>query len=202
MDFRFSNEVIKSNLLNFIQVEFEPFLDDDHTYPASFRMGSGITQGYSVSDLLDKLLKIAIGRTIEEAILDFDKCTRKESSSFQYIAALHGINIDSEIQLSENIKLVPPGTSALMGNMIMYTPEPTNYDLKSRTLVVIKNVSISPLFAKPCMFHSPLPFKIDFKDQDNKSSNTEDFFSYLSMKLFLAFKTPIDLIATTAFCPI
>ena len=59
---------------------------------------------------LDHLLKIAIACGVEGAVSVFDRfsCPEGTHGSFQSIASLEGIRIETEIQVCEGVRLVVP----------------------------------------------------------------------------------------------
>lgn len=161
-------EVTKSKLLDFIRVEFDPFIHEDFIQPASsFIAQSFLYPGHPLDVFLKQLLKIAVGRGIDEAVSDFDKCTKNTPASFQYIALLEGVKLTTETQLFEGVRLIPlPNSPSEFPKR--YFPDvlvpglglPANF-FCSKTLLVI-DASISPIFPKPF----PNPFREGFREDD------------------------------------
>ena len=173
-----TNEVTKSKLLDFIRVEFAPFIHEDRIQSGIIFMLGSSGIGYPLDELLEQLLRIAIGRGIKKAISIFDRCTKKAFGSFQDVALLQGITLEKEIQVFEGIRLVPLPHS--ISDYPHYLTNLSSIDIPTYfcpdgTLLIIDH-SISPIF------HKPIPTNItvrEYSDQINlmlqAKVNSEDF---------------------------
>ena len=150
------NKVTRFKLLDFIRAEFAPFILADRIQSASYFIAGGPTNGFHLSELLKQLLRISIAYGMERAISDFDKCIENIYASFQDVALLEGIRVETEIQVFEGIRLVPlPNSTSelshyLRGFSIRLSDIPASSFL-GKTLLII-DYSVSPIFHKP--FHS------------------------------------------------
>ena len=91
----------------FIKSELGQFINEDRIVTAiSYAMG-GSSEGVHLNSFLTQLLKIAIARGTEEAVLAFDRCTKDTHVSIQCVALLEGIKIEEAIQVFEGVRLVP-----------------------------------------------------------------------------------------------
>ena len=144
----------KLKLLDFIRVEFAPFIDEDKILSASLFLIGGVSDGFpprfSLDYLLIQLLKITIAYGIEEASSTFDKCTKETQGSFQDIALLEGIKLASEIQVFDGIRLIPlpNSTSELPYYLRNHLHDVPKDFFSSKTLLVV-DCSVSPIFHKP-----------------------------------------------------
>ena len=66
-----TNEVAESRLLDFIRTEFVPFIHEDKILSACFAVLGGAPGGYPLERFLWQLLRIAIVRGVDEAVLAF-----------------------------------------------------------------------------------------------------------------------------------
>ena len=148
------NEDAKLKLLELIREEIEPFIFEDRILLGTFSILGGLSDGVHLDELLDKLLNIAIFEGIGGAVSAFDRCTTKEASiSFEFIALLEGITLETEIQVFEGVRLVPlPSTHVVsqlprcLGNI----PLASTSRFFKKTMLVI-DYSISPVFQNPIL---------------------------------------------------
>ena len=145
---------IKLALLDFIRKEFAPFIREDKILSASsYFLLAGSNNGYPLTNLLVQLLKIAIVRGIEEAVLAFDRGTKDTHGSAQSIALLEGIKIKTETPIFEGIRLVclPNSTSELppyARNLYIHPFDTSAGSFLGKTLLII-DYSVFPIFHKP-----------------------------------------------------
>ena len=142
----------ESRLFEFIKEELNPFIYEDRILLGSFFVLGSYSEGVSLSELLGKLLKIAIFGEVEEAVLAFDKCTIEDASvSFEFIALLEGITLETEIQVFEGIRLVPLPSSGIVSELprCLSSIVPTGLArFFTKTLLII-DYSIVPVFRNP-----------------------------------------------------
>ena len=181
------NGSTKSKLLDFIREEFSEFIDEDHIQSARSCIIDNPYEGYPLDNLLKQLLNIAIVLGVEKVILDFDRCTKNASGSFQYIALLQGIKVEKEIQVFEGTRLVPlPKSTLELPDCLPYNLPCNPVDLLGKTLLVI-NASISPVFYKP---PPPLPpgvdywaqpeFEVEITGENFSNVNEDNFYSMIN----------------------
>ena len=147
-------EAIESKILSFITQEFATFIHEDRILSASCFFSAHPGAGYPITDLLAQLLNIVIVRGTEEAVQAFARCTEKDThGSVQYIALLEGIRLESEIQVFDDIRLVPlPASTAdlprYLPRLITHTSGLSESFFCSKTLIII-DYSVSPIFHHP-----------------------------------------------------
>ena len=144
------NSFTRSKLLDFIREEFSEFIYEDHIQSAFyFIQNGGPVFGYPLDNLLKQLLRIAIMLGEEKAVLDFDRCTKKPSGSFQYIVLLEGVRVEKEIRVFESTRIVPlSNSSSEFPHYLPFSFLIRPSDLLGKTLLVI-DASISPIFSAP-----------------------------------------------------
>ena len=139
---RFMPDVIdgatKSKLLDFITEELALFIEKDaiidffkESIPtANYVIESDSAGGFHLhrhqstrlhlSSLLGRILEVAIGRGIAEAVSVFDACSCPEGtySTFQCVALLDGIKLITEVQIFEGVRLVPLPSSEISEELL------------------------------------------------------------------------------------
>ena len=151
-----TNEAAESRLLDFIRTEFAAFIHENKIQSASYFLLGGPTDGYPLNMLLEQLLRITLVRGIDEAVLAFDRCTKDNCGSFQFIVLLAGINPKAKIQVFEGIQLVP--LSHPKSDLPHYLPDLSDFygisadSVRGKTLLIIDRY-VSPVFHRPF----PLP---------------------------------------------
>ncbi len=148
-----TNNDIKSKLLEFIRVELDSFISEDRILLGTFILLSGLGDGVSLNEFLEKLLKIAIFGGVEEGVSAFERCTAKDASvSFEFIALLEGVTLEAEVEAFKGIRLVPLPSTGIVEHLprCLGSLSPTNNSSRffTKTLLIIE-YSISPLFSKP-----------------------------------------------------
>lgn len=148
------NEDVKSKLLDFIRVEFAPFIDEDKILSASLFLIGGVLDGFSPTFSLDclfmQLLKNTIVYGIEETLSTLDKCTKETQGSFQNIALLDGIRLKTEMDVFDGIRLIPlpRSTSELPHYVRSHLPDVPKDFFSGKTLLLV-DCTVSPIFHKP-----------------------------------------------------
>ena len=201
------SETINSKLLDFIREEFAPYIHEDRIQSASFFIAVGSSSGYPLDMLLKQLLKIAIVRGIDEAVLAFDRCIKNTHVSFQYMALLEGIRIEAEIQVFEGIKLVPLPPSTSERSRFRYWSDPLEHVLIVKTLLII-DASVFPIFCKPFpelykegLQEDNLPFQIEMSGEQFPNFKLDDFYEKFGQVLSLACNSSVQFTSKWRFLP-
>ena len=78
----------------------DPFINEDRILLGTFIVLNGLSNGVTLNEFLEKLLKIAIFGGIEEGVSAFERCTAKDASvSFEFVALLEGITLEAEVEV-------------------------------------------------------------------------------------------------------
>ena len=187
------NDTTKSKLLDFIRAEFAPFIHEDRILSASCFLLHG-SNGFNVDYLLEQLLRIAIVWEIEGGVSAFDRCTQKTYASFQYMALLVGIELKTEIQVCEGIRLVSlPGSTS---ELPRYLPNPrvtdmSAHSLRGKTMLII-DCSVSPIFQKPFR-EDGLPFEVKVNGRKFSHVKADNFYKPFCQALSLACNSPVQI---------
>ena len=159
------NEVMKSKLLDFINVHLRDYINKEENLiqPASYGIGNGGSlSGQPVEMLLTKLLQIALASKVQRALEAFEKSVTETKGSFQQIILLQGPTTHfkdmdklTEIQICEGIRLIllpnalqklPPYLFAGGFSSLMLRSHPSIFSLKT---IIIIDCEVSPLFIAP-----------------------------------------------------
>ena len=147
-----TTEDTKSKLLDFIKTELDPFINEDRILLGTFIVLSGLGNGVTLNEFLEKLLQIAIFGGIEEGVSAFERCTTKDASvSFEFVALLEGVTLETEVEVFKGIRLVPLPSTGIVENLprCLGSLSPTDSSRFFRKTLFIIEYSISPLFSKP-----------------------------------------------------
>ena len=210
-------EITESKLLDFIKEELAPFIHEDKILFASYRTEGDPIKGFHLKKLrkkdfdlcefLEHLLKIAIGRSIEEAVSVFDKCMCPEGTQglFQDIALLAGIGLEKEIQVCEGVRLVPrsgPRMSKVLENLLslsMYAFHLEENSFMPESLLIIDCPVFSilhkpprKLFQDKAVDKLPIQFKLDDEKFPNPSA-VDCFQKFFCQALSLACDSPVQI---------
>ena len=105
--------------------------------------------GFSLGDLVERLVIVAIGRGHEHAAVEFYRAVDGGSAVYRWIGLLLGVRIEHAIEVAPHIRIVPMPNST--GDLPAYFPpmgfrNPIN--LMGCTLIVVEH-SVRPVFGDP-----------------------------------------------------
>ena len=150
---KIDDQPIKSRLLDFIREAFAPYIHEDKIESACSFVSYSLGGGYPLDRLLEQLLKIAIGRGIENAVSSFAKYTDETRISVKSLVLLEGISLKTEFQFHDKIQLIPLPNSP--SKLPEYLPTSTynSFGISAnffcgKTLLQI-NYFVSPAFRHP-----------------------------------------------------
>ena len=209
------DETTKSKLFEFIRWELVLFLEEDDisaflrdSVPAAsytitsdstdrFRLDSLHFQRVNLYRLIERLLKIAIGKGIEEAVSFFDRysCPEGIRGVFHMVTLIEGIELKTEIPVFEGVRLVPLPSSEIPEQFAQYLPGLLSYALMDQAnefygnaLLVVDDPGFSILH-KPASnpaFPRGLPVEklpFQFEVHDIKCPNFNEDFFYQALSL-------------------
>ena len=171
------DETTKLKLLDFIRYELVRFLEEDDI--SAFHIDSVPAASYLIMDdsthglclgnlqsasvdlysLIERLLKIAIGKGIDEAVSFFGKCIYPEDAHgvFHMVTLIKGIRLKTEIQVFEGVRLVPLSSPEVPEQFAQYLPDWLSYALMDQANAFDGNALLvvdTPGFS---MFREPAP---------------------------------------------
>ena len=193
-----SNETT-SKLYALIRSELGQFVNEDRIVTAiSYAMG-GSSEGVRLSSFLTQLLKIAIARGTEEAVLAFDRRIKDTHASIQCVALLEKIKIEEAVQVFEGVRLVPVPDSPSVS--LPYLPRLSLPGISedfyhSQTLLIV-DYTISPMFHKPVLppvfLSEKVLFRIEVRDGRFSYFTEYDFFQKFCCALSLVCNFPVQI---------
>ena len=208
-----AKENTKADLLEFIRRELNQVIEDNKigytTYNVDGCAQNGfclvkrmIPQNYNfsdVSDVLEYLLKMSLVFGLDKAVLSFDQdcCPEGRYSLYHSITSLEGIRIETEIQINNQVRLVPlPGDIEYRLNHSLFNQHRRHRD-KGTTLLIIECI-------KYARFHKPsdtnfaegqvvnLPFQVEANEIElSNQGMIMDFRETFCQALSLACNTMI-----------
>ena len=194
------NDETTLKLQALIKSELGEFIVEDRIVTAiSYTMG-GSSEGVHLTSFLIQLLKIAIARGIEEAVLAFDAaCTQGTHASIQCAALLEGIKLEKEMPLFGGVRLVPIPDSPSVSLPYLPPIPPRGISEEfyySQTLLIIDYI-ISPMFHKPVrppVFQSEKElFRVEVRDGRFSDFNEFAFFRKFCGALSLTCNSPVQI---------
>ena len=210
-----ADETTKSKLLDCIREELALFIDEDDisdffrdSVPAvsyvitsdsadGFHLDSRHFQRVNLYRLIERLLKIAIGKGIEEAVSFFDRysCPEGAHGVFHMVTLIEGIELKTKIQIFEGVRLVPLPSSEIPEQFTQYLPSLLSYALMDQrnefygnALLVVDDPGFSilhepapdPTFPRGVPIDA-LPFPVEVPDVNFPNFNEELFYQALSL---------------------
>ena len=224
------NEPTRSKLLDFIREELALFINRDYIVSVTYVIESNPTDRsrqlpsqccpLHLYFILERLLEIAIGRGIEEAVSVFDRCSCPEGTHgfFQYIVLLEGISIRTEFQVSDGVRFIPLPSPETSEKLTQYLPGFPNYGsinlidyLFGKTLLIINSPGFS-IFYKPSTdpssppgfpannlpYDAP-PFQVEERDVRFPNFKVADFCENFCQALSLVYNSPVQIVHTRWF---
>ena len=159
-----AKEKTKADLLEFIRRELNQVIENDKIGYTTYNVDGCAQNGFclvkrmipqshnlsDVSDVLEYLLKMSLAFGLDKAVLSFDQdsCPEGRYSLYHSITSLEGIRIETEIQINNQVRLVPlPGDIEYRLNHSLYNRHRRHRD-KGTTLLIIECIRYA-LFHKP-----------------------------------------------------
>ena len=159
-----AKENTKADLLEFIRRELNQVIEDNKIGYTAYNVDGCAQNGFclvkrmipqshnlsDVSDVLEYLLKMSLVFGLDKAVLSFDQdsCPEGRYSLYHSITSLEGIRIETEIQINNQIRLVPlPSDIEYRLNHSLYNRDRRHRD-KGTTLLIIECIKYA-LFHKP-----------------------------------------------------
>ena len=142
----------KGQLMDVIRAHLREYIHEDHIQSAVLATVGGATHGFTIDDLLEHWLDIAIARGSEYAATAFLAGIRSPEMRYERMTVLKGVRTDREITVSNGVRLVPlPNSTAdfphyLPAWDVPGGPRPEDF---VRDTVLVEDVFVSPVFVNP-----------------------------------------------------
>ena len=127
--------------------------------------------GFTLADLVSRLIEVAIGRGHLHAARTFYRGIREPRIIYRRIALLSGVRLELEVSVRPGIRMIPlPNSTADLPPYFPYMSHVDSRDLLGRTLIVI-DYAVEPTFADP----DPLSLPEDVFQSQQVCSELPDF---------------------------
>ena len=143
---------IKNQLTDVIKDHLQEYIHDERIQSAGYATNGGATDGFTIDNLIEHWLDIAIARGPVYAANAFLSGINASTVQYQKMTVLKGLRVDSELPVCDGIRLVPlpnsrnafpPYMPALDGPV---GPRPEDFTLDT---ILVVDTSVSPVFVNP-----------------------------------------------------
>ena len=140
---------LRERLLGTVNRELEQYVREGRVQTAAIVTVGGYGPGFTLADLVGRLVEVAIGRGHLHTARAFYRTIRETRITYRRIALLTGVRLDLEVPVRTGIRMIPLPNSTT--DLPSYFPDMSlsdSRDLLSRTLLVI-DYTVQPTFADP-----------------------------------------------------
>ena len=176
---------VREAILNLLRDELKPFLREDRTYSASLVIVGGLSNGSSVEDILNNVVKSAIVFGPDQSASEFYDALKLGYITCQRYFLLAGMRVEKEIKVLDGVALVPLPNDAPRLPIFLPSMYDSGIDFTSKTLLRAE-VSVSPLLHKPDQDYTLTSgpdrhFKTALRSTDATDFSPADFIRALTM---------------------
>ena len=125
---------------------------EDRVQSAAIVAVGGYGPGFSLGDLVERLVIVAIGRGHEHVAAEFYRAVDGGAAVYRWIGLLLGVRVEHAIEVAPRIRIVPMPNST--GGLPAYFPHMSYMnpiDLLGCTLIVVEH-SARPVFGDPIRY--------------------------------------------------
>ena len=144
---------------------------EDRVQSAAIVAVGGYGPGFSLGDLVERLVIVAIGRGHEHVAAEFYRAVDGGAAVYRWIGLLLGVRVEHAIEVAPHIRIVPMPNST--GDLPAYFPHMSYMnpiDLLGCTLIVVEH-SARPVFGDP----DPLRFPEDIFRREQLCTELPNF---------------------------
>ena len=165
-----SNE-LQNQLIEAVRVELGQHVREDRVQTAAIVTVGGYGPGFSLTDIVRRLIEVAIGRGHWHAARAFYRGIREASITYRWISLLTGVRLDIELPVRPGIRMIPlPRSTADLPSYFPHMSFIDSGDLLGRTLIVVDQ-TVQPTFADP----DPLRLPEDMFQHQQECSELPNF---------------------------
>ncbi len=144
-----TSDELHEQLLASVSQELAPHMRDGRVQTAAIVTVGGYGPGFTLADLVGRLVEVAIGRGHWHAARAFYEGVQGADATYRYIALLTGVRLDHEVVIRPGIRMVPmPNDSTDLPAYFPHMSFMDSGDLLGRTLMVV-DYTVQPTFADP-----------------------------------------------------
>ena len=146
---------LQEGLLAIVNRDLKQYVRDGRVQTASIVTVGGYGSGFTLVDLVGRLIEVAIGRGPWNAACAFYQGIRETRIAYRRIALLTGVWLDLEVAVRPGIRMIPmPSSSADLPSYFPHMSFMDSGDLLGQTLIVV-DYTVQPTFADPAPFSLP-----------------------------------------------
>ena len=186
------DEAVQKQLVYVVSSVLKDHTTEDRVQTAATATIGGYFQGYELVDLVERMVKVAIGKGSQPTAHAFYKDIRDQVATYRWIGLLHGIYLEHPIEVRPGISIAPlPSSTSELPPFFLQMKDMDPGDLLNRTVILI-NRTVAPIYADPELMNSPEElFHHDQTCTDLPDLNMEQFCDALA----LACDGPVERIA-------
>ena len=170
----------------------------DHTYEervqtATTSIVGGMYPGYSIEDLAERLIRVAIAKGPQLAAQTFYRDIHDQVATYRWVGLLNGIRLEESIEVRPGINMIPlPRDSRELPPIFQEAIDFDPKNLMGMTIIVV-DLTVAPIYAAPGP-ESPIMHKLFQHEQ--KCKDLPDFsMEKFCYALALACDGPVELFA-------
>ena len=162
---------MQQRLLAALNNDLDQYVRDGRVQTAAIVTVGGYGPGFTLADLVGRLLEVAIGRGSRHAACAFYQGISETHIAYRRMALLTGVRLDLEVPVRPGIRMVPlPSSTADLPSYFPHMSFMDSGDLLGRTLIVV-DYTVQPTFADP----APLSLPEDVFQRQQECSELPDF---------------------------
>ena len=151
-----TSDELQKQLIAAVRVELGQHAREDRIQTAAIVTVGGYGPGFTLTDIVGRLIEVAIGRGHRHAARAFCLGVQDTRVDYRWIALLAGVRLDLELPVRPGIRMIPlPNSTA---DLPSYFPHMSSFmdsgDLLGRTLIVV-DYTVRPTFTDPAPLSLP-----------------------------------------------
>ena len=140
---------LQERLFAHVNRELKQYVREDRVQTAAIVTVGGYGSGFTLADIVSRLIEIAIGRGHWQAACAFYQGVLEARADYRRIALLTGVRLDVEVPVRAGIRMIPlPHSTADLPSYFPHMSFIDSGDLMGQTLLVI-DYTVQPTFADP-----------------------------------------------------
>lgn len=162
---------LQDQLLATVRRELDQHVREGSVQTAAIVAVGGYGPGFTLVDVVGRLIEVAIGRGHWHAAPAFYQGIREARITYRRIALLTGVRLDLEVPVRPGIRMIPlPNDTADLPAYFPHMSFIDSGDLLGRTLIVV-DYTVQPTFADP----DPLSLPEDMFQRQQECSELPNF---------------------------
>ena len=153
---RVQDEAVQQQLVDIVANALQEHTREGRIQTAAIATVGGFFPGYALVDLVERMVRVAIGKGPQSAAQAFYRELQDQAATYRWIGLLDGIRLDHPIEVRPGINIAPlPNDSGKLPPFFLQMKDMDPGDLLGLTVILI-DLTISPIYADPDPMNSPL----------------------------------------------